>query len=1691
MQRNTSIFRLPSHWKPRLPLIRYILILGIMASSFTVQGQVTEVKQATSEFTNDLLIGDADGVQSEHSVSWEGPGESGRVAIILQLEGMSLGEFKHAHPEAEPNDLAQQRERIDREQDAFLDVLESMEANLIEQEIIPFPATEVSQHYHNVLNGMAITTYRAMLPLLGQEETVLALEIDAETKASDVNSFPVIGLPCFQSFAPGVTGSGLRIGILDTGIDATHPDLGSGFGPGFKVSDWFDFAQGSATPVDVHGHGTHVAGIAAGSGAMVAGVAPDATIVAYRVLGNSGTGQTSWVIAAMDRATDPNQDGNTNDRLDVINLSLGAPGNSNGLTAQAANNASFLDVVVVAAIGNSGPNYQTGSVPALAEHAIAVGASNNNNQIASFSSRGPGNYTFNLKPDVLAPGVNINAAVPGGTTGMKSGSSMAAPHVAGAALLLRQLHPTWSPDRIKAMLMQTAVDIGEDRWTQGNGQIELCAAAQGITAVTPASADFGTFDCNVSTWTQNKSFEIHNSGTSTVTYQLSILQGTIPTSGVSASLSSSSVTVMPGGTGNFNLTLVVNSSCPDATAPIFAFEGEVHVTNGASVNAVPFAFTKSNFVSLKFDEQPFIVLIHDGSNIVHRAANVGLDYKFPLPAGAYDIMVMFWDITSMVVLENQALTNCQGPVQINRSNAIHDFTIVEKGIQNNTLPFLNIGGITIRHKPSNLFIATTMGGFSQNTLAPNILHLNGLSQDYEVDIKLFNRGYHTNSDYYDFPFRVSGPVTSGALLQNDPADFLGMDNVIEVPPGATDLHYYMVPIVHIGNTTRTTRWFGPTPNPFMVVQAPFEFRTSYFLPNPPQPYFYQHNDLQIWDISGGYTIEDSAVIYNHALISGGTTQNPQLELHQHFGFPGMYGYTDPIFRSKEPITEVRVGDYAPQFMGGTWITSNQSNQTTIQLKKDREKVWFTDQYGNVRRGDLNWTLSDLSGVLASGTEPNTRHPGNYFPISTQPTVGDFELSIAYDQFEIGGAPGTATAVMSFNSANTTYCNTPWLQRFFIRESGSPTDQIHEGDDGKIIIRVRDEFPFSGITSKQILVRMHSTTNPWISLDLEYDANEDVNWAAIPCGLASGLYDVQVSVKNGQGNVMDYFVEPAFAYVASSQNYDEWNWAVYAGGTATENPSAIARNIDGSLFLYGDYRWDMDFQSQSLPQAIPMALFLARYEDSGNEVWQVDFPVTQFARATAITTGDNGLIYVTGGFRGTLSLGPYQFTSTSGSHDGFVAAIDDNGNVIWAEQIAAPGNCEGIGIFVDKSGDVRITGTCAGVGSMGPFGFSASMAGNVFVARMDAGGNTIDFSVWPSSTYGAGTDIVVDAQGNQYLTLEVDGPVNIQGNTIGSIGTEEAILVCTDNNNNLNWAQFAQSSQPVSMIKLDLVGPKEELAVIGAFRGLVEVDGIPHLAKGNGLSVFISKFKFDGTHVWTEALTDQGNIYPVEVSIDGDADVFAAFTYENSLTINGLGTYTTSPSLYNPAVVKYSESGAPQWLTQGTAPSSGYAYASGMVVDDKEQVTLCGIFEGDRYFGNHPVPITMMTDMFMARFAACPRYPLNGLKVAPSTTAETAPAAAPAASSINPETGSELSLVAWPNPFRESLSISIFLPESGKIELELLDMFGKRVAQVVLGDHGFGTHEFQFDNQDAQLSSGVYMLWLKTDHGTISKRIMLQ
>jgi len=301
-----------------------------------------------------------------------------------------------------------------------------------------------------------------------------------------------------DSVGRSITGEGVSIAILDTGVDYHHTLLGGGFGPEYKVVDGYDyvkfnrFSEVNTTywspkdpddnPDDEHGHGTHCAGIALG-------VAPGASLYAYRVMNRDGFGLESWFLNGMTRALDPNGDEDTSDHVDIISISAGDEnGNPNDELSNAVNQAVDLGVTVVAAAGNSGPNEGTINSPGCAEKALTAGATDIFDDIYYKSSRGP-TSTGQIKPDLVAPGVNIESLWLNNQTFILTGTSMATPHVAGAAALLLQDNPDWSPLQIKNNLKENAVKIFKspgieyDENTQGAGRIDILASMTSPIAI--------------------------------------------------------------------------------------------------------------------------------------------------------------------------------------------------------------------------------------------------------------------------------------------------------------------------------------------------------------------------------------------------------------------------------------------------------------------------------------------------------------------------------------------------------------------------------------------------------------------------------------------------------------------------------------------------------------------------------------------------------------------------------------------------------------------------------------------------------------------------------------------------------------------------------------------------------------------------------------------------------------------------------------------------------------------------------------------------------------------------------------------------------------------------------------------------------------------------------------------------------
>lgn len=247
-------------------------------------------------------------------------------------------------------------------------------------------------------------------------------------------------------------GSGVKVAVIDTGVDTSHPDLKE------NIAGCRNFISSWLSCDDDNGHGTHVAGIIAAkdNNFGVVGVAPEAKIYALKVLDRQGSGYLSDIIEALDWAAKNN--------LQVVNMSLGT----------AVDVASFHEAVIrvynagivqVAAAGNSGPADNTVLWPAKYPEVIAVAATDSGDQVPSWSSRGP-------ELAVAAPGANIYSTYYRKSYATMSGTSMAAPHVAGAVALRISLYPSESPSKIKSLLQSTATPLGFDPSLVGTGLVD-------------------------------------------------------------------------------------------------------------------------------------------------------------------------------------------------------------------------------------------------------------------------------------------------------------------------------------------------------------------------------------------------------------------------------------------------------------------------------------------------------------------------------------------------------------------------------------------------------------------------------------------------------------------------------------------------------------------------------------------------------------------------------------------------------------------------------------------------------------------------------------------------------------------------------------------------------------------------------------------------------------------------------------------------------------------------------------------------------------------------------------------------------------------------------------------------------------------------------------------------------------------
>jgi minor extracellular serine protease Vpr len=529
---------------------------------------------------------------------------------------------------------------------------ESLRKEEVLQRISRLSSINISATFDTAFEGFSLTGNKKDIEQIRTISGVSNVYPNHTYKVNLEKSVPYIGAEDIRSHLDAqnhrLTGEGIKVGVIDTGIDYSHPDLRRNFKGGYDLvdqdSDPMETKSKQGIPTM---HGTHVAGIIAANG-KIQGVAPKAEIIAYRALGPGGMGTSEQVIAAIEQAI--------KDKVDIINLSLGNEVNGpDWPTSLALNKAVDKGIVAVTSSGNSGPEMWTVGSPGTALKAISVGASTppikvpfltfgisdkkitltpmqgalpwefireqkliaggkgyptdlsedvegkialiergtipftekvmnalekgaigviiyNNvkggfaggleidapipvasiskedgnylknklgtydlittkyevvqDSMADFSSRGPVTHTWDVKPDVVAPGVAIESTIPDGYESLQ-GTSMAAPHVAGAAAIIKQAHPNWNPEQIKAALMNTAKRLKDEKGyyqpvVQGAGRIQIDKAVEAETLVYPSSFSFGMFHTEDTRTEKKVTITVDNQESNQKTYTFDI-----------------------------------------------------------------------------------------------------------------------------------------------------------------------------------------------------------------------------------------------------------------------------------------------------------------------------------------------------------------------------------------------------------------------------------------------------------------------------------------------------------------------------------------------------------------------------------------------------------------------------------------------------------------------------------------------------------------------------------------------------------------------------------------------------------------------------------------------------------------------------------------------------------------------------------------------------------------------------------------------------------------------------------------------------------------------------------------------------------------------------------------------------------------------------------------------------------------
>lgn len=1092
-------------WRAASGLV--LAIIATLAEAHADEGVSLRVSTASSAITRPLAIGSSvaaaaldGGGEKDHALSVALSAQGSDVAerVIVELREAPIGRRAQARGArsalAAGSVIAAEHQRV-------IDQIVRLEGGgPLARGAVSGP---VRREFQTAFNGIAATLTPATQAALRAHPDVKAIHRDADVRAILDTSVARVRAPAFWSQHGGFRGAGQVIAVIDTGIDYTHADLGACavLGAACKVAGGYDFHNDDADPRDDNGHGSHVAAIAAGNGSLL-GVAPDATLLAYKVLDANGFGLTSTVIAGIEAAIDPNGDLDTSDHADVINLSLGGPGGPDEAAALAADTATAAGALVVAAAGNDGGHYTIGS-PGVARSALTVGAIADDGSPAWFTSGGPVQGTFDLKPEIAAPGVGICAARAAetqlGDTCIDAthvtldGTSMATPHVAGAAALLRGVHPSLSPADVKSLLAQNGDPSTSEALQVGATILDIVRSDQAQTVVSPQALSFGLDDLTQSIWSTARTMTVRNIGTTSRSYSLDAAGHFwgLPV-GATVTFSPKSFSLAPGASTPVVVTLSVdNEIVPDQTQAPSVWDAMIQLRSSGQTQRIPLIFVKTPLLRVHTDQVASMIYVHDRVSLWNARAVVptGTTADVLLPAGTYDVMVLFPVGQGAFVLHEGVVVDGLREETLSASEAVHTVSLTGRNELGGTLA-TRIRAVSLFHHGSPLGMVT----LSSEAVAPFAVKLSTISASYDLDLALLAQ---PGAKSYLVTEALAG-VSASVALSNTPA---------QLTRGAFRYHE------NAGETATQTMEFlsvmlGSSVGVGLGPPAVAPVDRELWVTPAPRP---------------GANIFVQPVVF----LSGGPDGSHNSPWYRGSTTPGLIQAFNPL-DADDPVYETPTGEL-PLDLGPASLFAKFVNGDTWVGLRQLAAAWtwtFHSPGGDgpqAAGGAVGYRLLANGNQAASGVTPQSGFggPGLPFVYPLAPRAYVFETDPL--RHWIGGLRAESRVTASFDlSRYPGDVDPPYLRRVEVRGAGLLDEVVPVGATATVLIEAHDDVDPTVVPS---LTRSAGGVETTVPLVAQGGGVFEASMAGA-CD-AAGPVNLVVAAVDAAGNELREWLTPAF------------------------------------------------------------------------------------------------------------------------------------------------------------------------------------------------------------------------------------------------------------------------------------------------------------------------------------------------------------------------------------------------------------------------------------------------------------------------------------------------------------------------------------------------------------------------------------